>query len=207
MPVNYTVHADVIDIRRDIPRPDDVFLVDSNVLYWLTYTRASQASQPPMRYQTKDYPAYIAKALSAKSALRSCGLSFAELAHRIEKTEREIYIRATGNAGKKEFRHNYTSERANVVAEVQAAWGQVKTMTQAVAIQIDEIVTDAALARFSTQPLDGYDLFILEAVANAGMVKVITDDGDYVTVPGIQVFTANQNVITASQAHGKLLIR
>jgi len=28
-------------------------------------------------------------------------------------------------------------------------------------------------------------------MAQAGTVKVITDDGDYVTVPGIQVFTAN----------------
>jgi len=207
MTVNYTVHADVIDIRRDSPRPDDVFLVDSNVLYWLTYTRASQASQPPRTYQINDYPAYIAKALSAKSGLCNCGLSFAELSHRIEKTEREIYIRANVDVGKKGFRHNCISERSSVVAEVQAAWGQVKTMTQAVTIQIDEIVTDAALARFSTQPLDGYDLFILEAIANAGVVKVITDDGDYVTVPGIQVFTANHNVITASQIQGKLLVR
>jgi hypothetical protein len=207
MSVHYNVLANVIDIRQDAPKPDDIFLVDTNVWYWLTYTRASQANQPPRTYQINDYPTYIAKALSAKSSLRSCGLSFAELAHRIEKTEKDIYIRSCGSIGSKEFRHNCASERNNVVAEVQAAWGQVKTMTDTVDVQVDESLTDAALLRFATQPLDGYDLFILEAISSAGVVKVVTDDGDYVTVPGIQVFTANPNVISAAQNQGKLLTR
>lgn len=34
-----------------------------------------------------------------------------------------------------------------------------------------------------------------------------TDDGDYVTVPGIQVFTANPEAIAAAQNQGKLITR
>lgn len=41
----------------------------------------------------------------------------------------------------------------------------------------------------------------------AGIVQVITDDGDYVTVPGIKVFTANRNVIEAARNQGKLITR
>ncbi len=74
-------------------------------------------------------------------------------------------------------------------------------------VQINDTITDAALSRFSTQPLDGYDLFILEAISLAGVVKVITDDGDHVTVPGIQVFTANRNVIATAQSQGRLVVR
>jgi len=209
MAINYILQADVIDIRTDTPQLDDIFLVDSNVWYWLTYTRASQADQPPKSYQINDYPAYISKALSIKSSLNRCNLSLAELGHLIEKTELEIYARTTGFSKnkKKEFRHNHSSQRANVVAEVQASWGQVKAMAQVIDVQIDDLVTDAALIRFTTQPLDGYDLFILEAISNAGVVKIITDDGDFVTIPGIQVFTANKNVITAAQSQGKLLVR
>ncbi len=45
------------------------------------------------------------------------------------------------------------------------------------------------------------------ADTRAKVVKVITDDGDYVSVPGIQVFTAHPRVITAAQSQGKLVSR
>lgn len=41
MAVNYVIAADIIDVRVDTPKPEDVFLVDSNVWYWMTYTKAS----------------------------------------------------------------------------------------------------------------------------------------------------------------------
>jgi len=94
MAVNYLIHADVIDIRQDVPKPDDIFFVDTNVWYWLAYTRASQSTQP---YQIHAYPSYIGNAISVRSQLHRCGLSLAELAHLIEKTEWEIYIRSNGN--------------------------------------------------------------------------------------------------------------
>jgi hypothetical protein len=36
--------------------------------------------------------------------------------------------------------------------------------------------------------------------------KIITDDGDYVTVPGIEVFTANRGAINVATNQGKLII-
>ncbi|MFV9689915.1 MAG: hypothetical protein ACNY01_02980 [Desulfobacteria bacterium] len=65
----------------------------------------------------------------------------------------------------------------------------------------------AALNRLQTEKLDGYDLFILESMKNHGVVQVITDDGDFATVSGIQVFTANRNVIAAAKNQAKLKIR
>lgn len=41
MAVNYIVQADVIDITVDSPQKGDIFLVDTNVWYWLTYPPAS----------------------------------------------------------------------------------------------------------------------------------------------------------------------
>lgn len=93
------------------------------------------------------------------------------------------------------------------MAEIQTTWGQIKTMAAPLEALIDEATTDAALARFQTQLVDGYDLFLLEAIAKAGVVQVITDDGDFATVPGIQVFTSNQNVILSAQSQGKFLTR
>ena len=95
----------------------------------------------------------------------------------------------------------------NSLAEVIAAWGQVKSIAVSTDVTIDETTTNASLTRFQTQLLDGYDLLILEAMDKAGVVQVITDDGDYVTVPGIKVFTANHNVITAARNQDKLITR
>lgn len=205
MAANYTIKANVVNIRQDTPKPEDVFLVDTNVWYWMTYTKASQTAIP---YQIRDYPTYIGKALASKSQLRKCGLSLEELSHRIEKTEYDIFKRSQAQLIKpKEYRHNHPAERNNVVTEIQAAWGQVKSMARAIDVTIDTDSKDRALTRMASEPLDGYDLFILEAISQAGIVNVITDDGDYATVPGIQLFTANNNVIKTARNQGKLIGR
>lgn len=201
MAVNYTIRAEIVDIRSDTPQKDDIFLVDTNVWYWLAYTQASVSSLP---YQINNYPPYLNKARSVDSLLFYCGLSLAELAHNIEQSERQIF-----NPGlkAKEFRHNYPTERVNVVAEVETAWGIVTSIAVPTDITVNETTTNASLTRLQTQPLDGYDLLILEAMDKANVKQVITDDGDYVTVPGITVFTANQNVIRAARTQGKLKVR
>ncbi len=201
MTVNYTVQAEVVDIRSDSPNNDDIFLVDTNVWYWYTYTNASISSRS---YQITEYPSYVAKAISVDSLLLYCGLSFAELAHNIEQTVRQIF---SSTIKPKEYRHNNPVERAKVVAEVETAWRQVTSIAACTEILINEAKTNVALTRFQTQLLDGYDLLILEAMDKANVKQIITDDGDYVTVPGIRVFTANVGAISAARSQGKLLVR
>jgi len=195
------VQAEVVDIRSDNPKKDDIFLVDTNAWYWHTYTNASI---PRSSYQIPEYPSYIAKAISANALLSYSGLSLAELAHSIEKAEREIFSSALKP---KEYRHNYPTERVKVVTEVQSAWSQVTSTAVCTDVLVNEETSEAALARFQTQLLDGYDLLILEAMDKANIAQIITDDGDYVTVPGIKVFTANYGAIAAARYQGKLLVR
>lgn len=207
MTINYKIVADIIDITNDNPRPSDIFLIDTNVLYWMTYTRASQAIPPPFPNQTITYPSYLSKAINTKSKLYRCGLSLAELAHIIEKNEREIFNRSHTPVRTKEFRHNHSSEHNNVVTEIQSAWGQVKNFAISLDISIDESTTDSALNKFTNHTVDGYDLFTIEAISKAGVVQIISDDGDFATVQGLQVFTCNLNVIQAARQQGKLVIR
>jgi hypothetical protein len=207
MAINYRVVADVIDIRTDTPQPLDEFLVDTNVWYWMTYTRASLGASPPHATQLTDYPNYIKRALGNTSRLRYCGLALAELVHLIEKTEREIYITARGQIGTKAFRHNLTLQRSNVVSEVKYAWTQVTALATSIETHVNDSMLNAAVQRFQSEPLDGYDLFLIEAANAAGISKVITDDGDFSGVPGIQMFTKNQGVLSAAHIQGKLVVR
>jgi len=203
MAINYTIQAEIVDITADTPKAEDVFLVDTNVWYWMTYPNAS--SYVPS--QLTDYPSYLNHALGSNSKIHHSGLSLAELAHLIEKTEREIYERAVCAIKPKEYRHNIPGEHSRVASEIQAAWGQVTSLADPLTVTIDATITSAALSRLQTEKVDGYDLFILESMKSHGVVQVITDDGDFATVPGIQVFTANRNVIQAAKAQGKLLAR
>jgi len=207
MTVNYIIQAEVVDITSDSPRAEDAFLVDTNVWYWMTYTRASLSARPPAQYQTTTYPAYTNAALAAGARIFQSGLSLAELTHLIEKAEREIYERTNGRVGTKEYRHNFSGERAQVIAEIQSAWSQVVSLADPLVATIDNQTTNAAVARFQTEKVDGYDLFILESMRNHDVVQVITDDGDFATVSGIQVFTANRSVIAAASNQGKLRSR
>lgn len=211
MTVNYVIRAEVVDLRNDNPKQDDTFLVDTNIWYWLTYTRASQSGQPPVPYQSTDYPAYIAKAILKKAKLLRCGLSLIELASLIEKSEKDIFERTAGfskgSLGLKVYRHNYLSERNNVVSEIQASWGQIKIMAAPIDLLLDEQTTEAILNKLGSQSIGGYDMPLLETIAKAGLIQIITDDGDFATVPDIQVFTANTNVIQRARSIGKLTMR
>ena len=210
MAISYDVKAEVIDIRSDAPKESDAFLVDTNVWFCVSYSNASLGPSPALVHQVQNYPKYLKAARAAKASMHRCGLTLAELAHLIENTERSIFQGANPTLGRirtKEFRHNHTAARATVVSEVQAAWGVVKSMAGPLDLSVDEAVTDAALSRFQNEPLDGYDLFILEAMKAAGVVQVLTDDGDFCTVSGIQVFTANKNAINTATAQGRLVAR
>jgi len=147
MAINYTIQAEVVDIQSDQPQESDIFFVDTNVWYWHTYSQASSLS---LLYQTTDYPLYISKAISAKSLLLYTGLSLAELAHNIEAAERNIFMNTHGAIRTKEYRHNYPTERAKVVAEVSYAWNQIKAIAAPINLMIDEPTADAALTRFQT---------------------------------------------------------
>jgi predicted nucleic acid-binding protein len=202
MAIQYTVRAEVVDITTDSPKPTDKFLVDTNIWYWLTYPPASSSAQP---YQVNFYPNYLQSAVIANSELYCSGLTLAELAHLIEKAEQGIFSRSVKP---KEYRHNYPSARSKVVAQVQTTWNLIiSSYANQIDCLIDGTTVNAAVQRFQTQALDGYDLFILESMQQHSLKQVITDDGDYVTAPGIQVFTANRNVISAARSQGKLLVR
>lgn len=207
MPISYKIAAEVVDARHDCPSSNDTFLVDSNVWYWLTYTKASLVDGYCAKRRSVDYSAFLNRAIASRARLCRCGLSLAELAHRIEKSEYEIFEKTHGGILPKEFRHNYSHERSNVVSEVKAAWGQVKSMASPLDLLLNDGVIDSVLNRFTKDALDGYDLFFLEVMTQNKVPQLVTDDGDFATISGIRVFTANQNVITAAQSQGKLLIR
>jgi hypothetical protein len=69
---------------------------------------------------------------------------------------------------------------------------------------VNDDLIKAVAARLRTQEVDGYDYLLLEAMQAAGIAYIITDDLDYITVPGITVFTANPTALDLARTHKKL---
>jgi hypothetical protein len=205
MPVNYAVKSAVVDLRNDTPKATDRIYVDTNAWFWTVYSNVQFSPAPPNQNQKQEYPGFLKRVLNMGGQLHWCGLSLSELAHLIERTEYDIYSRTTSAPLKpKEYRHNLTAERARVVQEIQMTWGAVESMASCLnAPEINAALTTAALQDFAQLPVDGYDLFAIRALNAAGITQVISDDGDFCCVPGITLFTANQNVITTARAQGK----
>ena len=211
-----SVEGMVYDIRSVEPEPEHEYFVDTNAWYWTTYSRASiPATAKTRTYQSHQYPRFIKKALDKGSILHRCDLSFAELTHTIEDCERQIFIEfiAERDVSTKEYRHSEDEEREQVVSEVESVWGQIKQMSQCLELTIHDPTTTNAMTDLKQYRIDGYDILLLQAMKQGKLAKIVTDDSDFATVPGIEVFTCNRALIELARkkrspaqglAHGPL---
>jgi hypothetical protein len=209
MTLDLIVRADVVDIRTDTPCKSDIFLVDTNVWLWYSYPNSTTDLDPARQKDVSNYLSYLIQAASVGATLAYSGLILVELASVIERNELKTFQKAFPRIKPKEYRHNFSQERANVAKIVESAWAMVRDFAISIDLMINDTAIDNALQRFQEQSLDGYDLLHLETMiqADAGQIKIMTDDCDYCTIPEIQLFTSNSNVIEASGSQHRLRIR
>ena len=197
-----TMSNKIFDISAIEPSANDVFFVDTNVWYWLTYASSKtflDPSQEPQKYQTDSYPSFIQKAMDANSKLYYSPLSLAELANTIERKEYEIFdmFNATNNNGQRVHRKKFrkiASERKGVVQEVDAAWAMITTIGNSLDCELTEKLSEDSLDTFKASMLDPYDSFFFEIMKLNGLNKIITDDIDFDSANGLEIFTANKRL-------------
>jgi hypothetical protein len=51
------------------------------------------------------------------------------------------------------------------------------------------------LTQLRAQPLDSYDVLLLQAMSYHSVRYIVSDDGDFAYVPGIRLFTGNTSII------------
>jgi len=213
MAIAFKVQATVVDVSSDTPKASDKFWVDTNVWFWMTYPNATVSMEPWRKKQTQSYTAYLQKCYLHGSVIQWSPLQLSELSHQIEKMEYEIAKQAGGippDTKPKEYRHNHPAERTRVAKVIQTAWRDV-CGNGSQCLQPPLVMDDAASTQASADcalfPLDGHDLYFLQSIRGAGNPHVLSDDGDFCTVSGVTLFTANHNVIQAARVQGKLLKR
>ena len=168
----------------------------------MTYSRISQSAAA---YQVTEYPNYISRALHKKATFYKCCLSFSELAHTIESCEYQ-YQTAMGNpfGGMKAFRNDPTS-RGKVLGEIAAAHSVIGSMAKKISLNVVDKAVEFAHDDIKAYPLDVYNAFNLQAMKKQNLFRIITDDSDYASVPGIEIHTANRTLISDAKQQGKLI--
>ena len=100
-----------------------------------------------------------------------------------------------------------TNQRRKLVSVISETWTDVLNVSTMLDLDMDNEFMRSAMTLFPSVGLDGYDLFMAEAALKADVTQIVTDDGDYATVQGLTIFTANQKVIQAATVAGKLVTR
>lgn len=179
-------------------------MVDTNVWWWAAYAFAPElpAEKKPRPYQLSAYPNFLKQAKLAGALLHWSPLTWPELAHHIERTECEMakYYGSPDALNAKAYRHNNAIERARVVQVFTDAWAEIEALGTPLAdVVLSPSSIQEATALQKEAALDGYDLFLALALRNATITGILTDDGDFATVPGIRMFTANNTVLRAAR--------
>lgn len=208
MSINYTISADIYDISTDVPQKEDIIFVDTNVWFWLTYTKASQVTSTTRSISS--YITYINRALSISALLIYSPLVYAELAHTIAKSELDLFCSLNSSQIKlKEFRNNYPTEWNNAINEINTAIGQIKCLGVPLSPPPDEKFMEEVCKcqKSYGKHLDIYDIIYVKQMESERISKIITDDGDFSTIPNINMFTSNRNVLTLAQSARRLKCR
>lgn len=208
MTKKFDVQASVVDLRRDIPASGDKFLIDTNVWYWVTYTRASLGSQRPKSYQLQEYTSYLDKALRVKAAMFCSVYSLTELAHLVEETERDIYMREEGqDVTSKEYRHRIEGGWEDVIQELDTAWKQIKQFARPLEASLTEADAEDLITKLRNFPMDATDHLVVNSMRTKDLAAVITDDLDFAVMPKLVVFTCNPRIIELAKETNRLVSR
>lgn len=80
---------------------DEVFAIDTNVLLWTHYAKASNPNLNSHPYQVIEYPDFVADLIKNKNKLVTTTLNISELISIVEKSEYKIYKTMHSSSGMK----------------------------------------------------------------------------------------------------------
>jgi len=182
------------------------FAVDTNVLYYMHYTKAT-TYEKVSEYQSLYYPRFINALLDKDVKLVTTIHNVMELLYIIEDTEFDIYkeINGTADLSKKNYRE-IISERNIIKTELDTAFLQIKNIYGILNFEIEVLKIDEFIDCFSMHKCDNYDYLIIEYLKSKGYNNFITDDRDFLSIDGVNVYTANKRAVSFAAAN-RILIK
>lgn len=172
----------------------EVFALDTNILFWTHYSKASNPSLSTHPYQVTKYPNFVEALLENGNKLVTTIFNVTELMHVVENSEFKIY-KATNNTRikKKAFR-NIEQEREKYKNEIETILLQINESYdgQIELIQLTESDINDFVSNIKNNSCDIFDYIVIEYLKSKGVKNFITDDRDFKTIDDINVYYATE---------------
>ena len=170
------------------------FFIDTNVLYWYSYSKYELFNDPVKR-QAQPYLDFLESLIENDNLIFTSIYNLSELLHIIEKHEFEIFQET--NTGKrlniKDFRK--ITSREGVKSELLTALENTKDLCSIMEYPFYLSDLEEFINTSDTHRCDNYDYIIIKNCIEQGKLNVISDDSDFVSMPGINLYTANRKAL------------
>lgn len=207
--------ANIIDIRtvdiNSIP-PNEIFAVDTNVLLWACYNNISHnaLNEYVSEYQTKFYPNFIKRLIKNRNILYTTNLNISELCSLIERNEFEIYkYRTRKRFYKKKKYRKIARERRRYKTKLDTT---LRVLHETYISRVEVVVIPANYDSIFSQAIpimtcDTFDYAVIEYLKSIGIINYISDDKDFCTIDGINLYTTyedpdHENLHSGNRNHG-----
>lgn len=169
----------------------DIFVLDTNILYWTYYSRCTYSKG----YQ-KDYAPAIISLKAKENKLMVLTISLCELSSIIERNEFNIYINTKGYDEYytiKDYRE-VSEERKKNREQLELIYKQIKSFAAIEDTEITRQIIEDYYNSFTAYKLDIYDYVLVDYCKKNNIKNIITDDKDFISVlKDVNIYTANGN--------------
>lgn len=179
----------------------ETYAIDTNVLYWMHYTRGNLTYTG---YQTRIYPDFLSNLIENNNKLVTTIYNITELLYIIERNEYDIFKINNINLRKKDYRDNIT-ERIKIKSEFETVIAQIKELYEIKEFKIDILGIDEFINCFDIHKCDDFDYLIIDYLRKNNIKKIVVDDRDYISMDNIEVFTANDKAVSRAKETGILV--
>lgn len=173
------------------------FCLDTNVLYWYTYPRYTQLLSKNVQKQAQSYYDFVDILVGNGNPLLTTRYNITELINIIEKHEYDIFCASHPEAkySKKDFRR-IPEERERLQRTLKLTLSNVNNICKTADFNITESILNNCISTLDQHRCDVFDFVILSYYKANNHLNIITDDNDFASVDGINLYTANETSLS-----------
>lgn len=185
------------DIRTYMPvNNNTVFCLDTNVLYWYCYPRYNDNLHPQRVSEIGVYYEFVDRLVRNGNPIITSIYNVSEFLNVIEKHECEIYQKLHDDivVSVKDLR-NIKQEREKLKRLMAVSTNNVFETCEIIEFEMKKSVIDKFVDNLHSHKCDVFDYVTLDYYKEHNKLNIVTDDADFMSVDGINIFTSNEQML------------